>query len=573
MRKRNKRLFLKIASFAVVCFTLMAAVNFSAFANAEDEVTSEDSEIMVGIDVSEYNGSIDWAKVKAAGVQFAMIRICARAGNTSDYVLDSKFEANVKGATEQGIHVGAYFFSYAEDVEAVKEEANMVVGILDQYPATFSFPIVFDAEEGDPEDGFDITPFAAEACQTFCKILEENGYYAMVYANTNWFNTVILPADKISGYSLWQANFKLAYAEYTPEQGYSVASDRPAISSNNENVKMWQFTDSGIVDGISVATDLNVSYCDFSRIIIDGEFNKFHTHDYRLTYDENEHYKKCACGEIELLSKDLHSFADNINEAGHYEYCFCGFERLASEHVFDIDRNDAEEHWSECECGYITEKLAHSMVDEKCSECGYHEHVFEKLSGYDADSHSLKCRMCELTEQKPHNLIDCECDKCDYTEHDFKISSDCEYHWQYCEKCGKELEKIGHTPDIDGACADCGGQMHVYTLKYDATAHVYECTVCGVPKDRSTHSFTNGTCELCGYKEPIKTEVSTEKATETTAEQVSTEPTAEQTGSEKQTLREDKGAGCIASAMGTAAVFMIAAIALLLALRKKESVE
>ena len=613
--KGTQKLFLRIASIALLCFILTSSLVFPAFANAEangDENDAENSDIMIGIDVSSHNGTIDWAKVKAAGVDFAMIRICSRAGNTSDYVLDSKFSDNVKGATEQGIHVGAYFFSYAESVEAVAEEANMIVEILDQYPATFSFPIAFDAEEGDPDDGFDITAFAADACQTFCDILIENGYYSMVYANSNWLNNVILPSSKISGYDIWQAHFKTAYAGYTPEQCADIASARPTINSNNENVKIWQLTDSGKVDGISENTDLNISYCDFPKIIIEGNFNGYHTHEYKLVYNETEHYKECECGEIEPLTNEPHILSESISEAGHFERCDCGFEELVSEHVFDIKKYDEDSHWSECECGeidlltkaahtltqfndetghrekcdcgfemlvsehvfdiekydadahwlececgeieplskkdhaltdgvgeaghyercacgfervvskhvfstkcdkdahwlececgYVAEKTAHTMKEEKCAECGYHEHVFEDIFKFDSEAHTFKCSLCDLTEQKGHTLVDCECSECDYSEHSYKIKSDCEYHWEYCEKCDTERERKAHELNNDGMCAECNGQTHKYRLKYGKDTHRYECDTCGAVKDEAKHSLRDGACEICEYKAEI----------------------------------------------------------------------
>ena len=128
-----RRIFLSAVAFALSVTLFISSFLLPVFAN-DDQTgelpdNGESESVLVGIDVSKYNGTIDWAKVKDDGVQFAMIRICARSGNTSDYVVDPMFEANVKGASEQGILIGAYFFSYAESVEAVVGSTSLPVTV------------------------------------------------------------------------------------------------------------------------------------------------------------------------------------------------------------------------------------------------------------------------------------------------------------------------------------------------------------------------------------------------------------------------------------------------------------
>lgn len=221
---------------------------------------------MVGIDVSKHNGTIDWEKVKKSGVQFAMLRLFGHVADTPNYTVDSKFEEYLKGATAAGIHVGGYFFSYAKDLAAVEKEAKMVVDLLNKYPATFKFPIVFDAETGDTADGYDITKFAGDACATFKRILEDAGYYVMVYANTNWYNNVI-DSTKITGTDLWQAHYKSEYDGYQPRYGNAISTARPAINKNNKNVYMWQYTEKGAVPGISGDVDLNICSREYHTLI------------------------------------------------------------------------------------------------------------------------------------------------------------------------------------------------------------------------------------------------------------------------------------------------------------------
>lgn len=455
--------------FACILLSLTLMPALSVF--AQEESPEDTDRIMVGIDVSTYNGDIDWANVKADGVEFAMVRICSRAGNNSEYLVDTRFDANVRGARAQGIHVGAYFFSYAESVDAVREEAEMVVEILNQYPDTFSFPIVFDAEEGDPEDGFDIRGFAAEACRVFCEILSENGYYPMIYASTNWFNTVILPASEISEYPLWQADFEPECAGYTPAQIASAADLRPNINENDENVRMWQLTNRGKVDGISENVDLDICYFDFSKVILSEGLNGFHVHDCLPTYDEEGHYLQCECGYTDPESIEEHALTDGVGEAGHLERCACGFERLLSEHVFDRVGYDEFQHWAECECQYKKDEQNHEIINGACIECGYVAHVYS-------------------------------------TEHD------CINHWKLCEMCGEKSGIEAHISNFDGSCAECGALMHNYELRSDASGHRYVCTLCDVAQGESEHSFYNGVCGICAYKGSATPEKNNDKKAE-----------------------------------------------------------
>ena len=225
--------------------------------------------LMSGIDISGWQESVDWAKVKASGVQFVMLRICTYSSANHAYDIDPMLDSHIKGAKAQGIHIGGYFFSYAKSLAEIPGEANFVLSLINRYPSTFDFPIVFDAESTN------IQSFAADACVSFCSILEQNNYWAMIYASTNWFNTIIVPSSKISGYALWQAHYPWAtgtqverYTGYTPSQSTSIASARPAINNNNNNVTMWQFTQKGTVSGIgSECVDMNVCYTDYSKVI------------------------------------------------------------------------------------------------------------------------------------------------------------------------------------------------------------------------------------------------------------------------------------------------------------------
>ena len=196
-----------------------------------------------GIDVSHNQGVIDWQKVKAAGVEYAIIRCGYRGASTGALVEDPYFEKNIKNATEAGVRVGVYFFTQATTpVEAV-EEASMVLMLCNQYK--ISFPLYIDTEGAGGNgraDGLDLETRTA-VCTAFCETIENAGYTAGVYASKNWL-TGKLDAQKLSPYSVW-------LAQYSGKPSYQGTYD------------MWQYTSAGTVDGISTLVDFNVSYMDY----------------------------------------------------------------------------------------------------------------------------------------------------------------------------------------------------------------------------------------------------------------------------------------------------------------------
>ena len=194
----------------------------------------------LGIDVSKWNKEIDWEKVKAAGVEFAIIRAGYRGYTTGSLVVDPYFEANIKGATEAGVLTGIYFFTQAvNEVEAV-EEASMVIELLKEYD--IQYPIFIDTEGvggGGRADGLDVETRTA-VCEAFCRTIASEGYMAGVYASRNWYNTR-LETPRLEQYYIW-------LAEYRSEPLYE------------GTYQMWQYTSKGQIDGIEGNVDLNLSY-------------------------------------------------------------------------------------------------------------------------------------------------------------------------------------------------------------------------------------------------------------------------------------------------------------------------
>ena len=196
-----------------------------------------------GIDVSKWNKEIDWEKVKAAGVEFAIIRCGYRGSKTGALVQDPYFEKNIKGATDAGVRVGLYFFTQAVNpVEAV-EEASTVLMFAKQHK--ISYPLYIDTEGAGGNgraDGLDKETRTA-VCKAFCETIENAGYTAGVYASKSWLLNN-LDMEQLSSYSTW-------LAQYSSQPTYEGEYD------------MWQYTSAGKIDGISTLVDYNVSYMDY----------------------------------------------------------------------------------------------------------------------------------------------------------------------------------------------------------------------------------------------------------------------------------------------------------------------
>ncbi len=196
-----------------------------------------DSGVM-GIDVSKWNGKIDWKAVKNSGVSYVIIRCGYRGSSQGALIEDSKFKENIQGAIDAGLKVGVYFFTQAVDNAEALEEASMVLDLVKKYKITY--PIFLDVEpSGGRADSLTKEERTA-ICKTFCETIEKYGYTAGVYANKTWLTNKI-DASALSGYKIW-------LAQYASTPTYTGRYD------------MWQYKDTGKVSGINGNVDLNMSY-------------------------------------------------------------------------------------------------------------------------------------------------------------------------------------------------------------------------------------------------------------------------------------------------------------------------
>ena len=193
----------------------------------------------MGIDVSKWNGNIDWNAVKNSGVSYVIIRCGYRGSSTGALIEDPKFRSNIKGAKAAGLKVGLYFFSQAvNEVEAV-EEASMAVGLASGYG--LNYPIFLDVESsGGRGDGVS-KEMRTAVCKAFCATVQNSGYSAGVYANKTWF-TEKINTGSLTGYKIWLAQYASA----------------PTYTATKYD--MWQYSSKGKVSGISGNVDMNISY-------------------------------------------------------------------------------------------------------------------------------------------------------------------------------------------------------------------------------------------------------------------------------------------------------------------------
>lgn len=194
----------------------------------------------VGIDVSKWNGEIDWDKTKKDGVEFAIVRAGYRGSVSGALVVDPYFHVNMKAASASGVPTGVYFFTQAvNEVEAV-EEASAVLQLVEKYD--LEYPIYIDTEGAGGNgraDGLDAETRTL-VCEAFCRTIQNAGYAAGVYASRNWLNNN-LQMDRLDQYLTWLAE----YRSVPLYQGY---------------YQMWQYTSKGQIDGIRGNVDINISY-------------------------------------------------------------------------------------------------------------------------------------------------------------------------------------------------------------------------------------------------------------------------------------------------------------------------
>ena len=188
-----------------------------------------------GIDVSRWQGDINWSQVAADDVSFVML------GTRSKGAVDPYFHRNIQQASAAGVKVGVYIYSLATTPEMAVDEANFVLDLIHDYPV--SYPVAFDME--DSTQGALSKDELAAIANAFCSRISQAGYYPVIYANDNWLANK-LDMSKMD-YPVWVARY----------------SAKPAY----QNPVMWQATSTGAVNGISGNVDIDFQFKDFTSVI------------------------------------------------------------------------------------------------------------------------------------------------------------------------------------------------------------------------------------------------------------------------------------------------------------------
>lgn len=195
---------------------------------------TEDTEI--GLDLSEWQGTVDFEKLKEAGVEFVILRVGGTKGIKGDYFLDGKFIENITKANEIGMPVGIYFYSYANSKEKVLKDAEWIYEQIKPYKV--DLPIAFDWENWSFYNDFNLSFYKlTDMANSYLNYFKSKGYEGLLYGSKNYLEQIWLDTD----YPIWLAH----YAKSTSYQG---------------NYHYWQICNNGRVDGINADVDIDIRY-------------------------------------------------------------------------------------------------------------------------------------------------------------------------------------------------------------------------------------------------------------------------------------------------------------------------
>lgn len=207
---------------------------YTDFNQAKNQYKTDKTQI--GIDVSGWQGEIDFEKIKNAGVEFIMIRVGGTRGTNGEYFVDKYFKRNIEEANKYGIKAGIYFYSYANSKESAMKDAKWVIKQIKDYD--IDLPIAFDWEEWAYFNDYNLSFFGLTSmAESFLDTIEDAGYEGMLYSSKSYLENIWLPTK----YDIWLAHYTIQ----TNYQG---------------KYKLWQLCENGKIDGIDGAVDINVMY-------------------------------------------------------------------------------------------------------------------------------------------------------------------------------------------------------------------------------------------------------------------------------------------------------------------------
>ncbi len=245
--------FKKIRNFISVLISLITVFSLISLPATNAAGEGDGKGILAyGIDVSSWQGEINWKKVKADGISFAILRIGTTNGK------DTYFEQNYKNARSAGVDIGCYFYTYATSTDEAKADADMVLSWLDG--KQLEYPVYYDMEDKTQLASGITTAKRTQMCMTFLETLSEKGWYVGTYANANWFSNYLNKSELGKEHELWLASWM---DSGQPSRDYSA------------QYGLWQYTSSGTVNGINGRVDRDVAYRDYPTIIKNGGYNGY----------------------------------------------------------------------------------------------------------------------------------------------------------------------------------------------------------------------------------------------------------------------------------------------------------
>lgn len=420
------------------------------------------------MDVSGWQGDIDWSKVKSENLQGVILRLGVRYSKARNIHLDSKFDRNYKNASQYSIPVGCYFYSVAYSVADAKEEAEFVVKTLQDGGYIMDFPIYFDIE--DESMRYLGRTALSEITDAFCTVIEDAGYLAGIYCSKSWADSY-LNSTAIKSRPMWIAQWASS-CTYSGDYG------------------MWQYTDKGSIAGIPYngAVDLNICYINYPYYIQSNGYNGYTkpitpdpdpepdpepdptpnpdnpdtTLDVKITpatCTTPGSIKKYDPSTGKLVSSKLieptgHKFADSVPSDGKLKCSDCGeiLIDIMPEHISHkytlkqtISATCKNEGLCEVYCETCDNMLiGHSIINLTSHSTG--EHIITEAKCTQDGTDEVKCSECGT--QLSYELIPSSGHQCD--------------SWSVISK----PDSTGKVGVKRGTCKVCGEFVYVYT-EYD----------------------------------------------------------------------------------------------------------
>jgi len=419
------------------------------------------------MDVSGWQGDIDWSKVKDENLQGVILRLGVRYSKARNIHLDSKFDRNYRYATQYSIPVGCYFYSVAYSVSDAREEAQFVIKTLKDNGYVMDFPVYFDIE--DESMRYLGRTELSKITDAFCSEIEDAGYLAGIYCSKSWADSY-LNSDAIKSRPMWIAQWASS-CTYSGEYG------------------MWQYTDKGAIAGIpySGAVDLNICYVNYPYYIQTNGYNGYTKPDPEPEepdpepepdpdpgkYDESTLEVKitpatCTSAgsikktdpntgktvSIKIIEPTGHKFPDTVNENGKLICTECGetLIDIAPEHISHkytlkeiTPATCTAEGQSEVYCETCGNTLiGHAVIKQIEHKAG--DHVITDAKCTSDGSDEVKCAQCGTVMS--YDLIISTGHQCD--------------NWTVISK----PDSTGKVGVKRGTCKVCGEFVYVYT-EYD----------------------------------------------------------------------------------------------------------